>query len=215
MKTQWLLTMIALCLLGGCASTLLPKPQEYPTLLTLDHAAQLPLPAQTHRPTGAKQSLNQTLVVEVPRASAGFDTRDMAYIKRAPEINYYASHQWVDTPARMLTPLIVRALERNGAFRAVAIAPTSAQTDLRLETELVRLQQDFTVYPSQERLTLRALLTHAATRRVIAAREFDVSWASKSEDATGGAIAGAQAAQQVAAELAHFCVSAQSSNAPF
>jgi cholesterol transport system auxiliary component len=205
MNTRWLATAIALFLLGGCASTLLPKPQEHPTLLTLDNAALWQSPAQAQHSHLAKQTLNQTLVVDVPRASAGFDTREIAYIRGAPEISYYASHLWIDTPARMLVPLIVHALERNGAFRAVAIAPTSAQADLRLETKLIRLQQEFTTTPSRERLTLRALLTQVATRRVIAAREFDVSWASKSEDAPGGASAGAHAARQVAAEVAQFC----------
>jgi cholesterol transport system auxiliary component len=93
----------------------------------------------------------------------------------------------------MLAPLLLRALQRTGEFRAVLLAPTSAASDLRLETELVRLQHDFTVRPSQVRLTLSAVLVDAHTRQVIAAQSFD-------EAATGGddPVTGVAAAQHVA-----------------
>ena len=44
----------------------------------------------------------------------------------------------------MLGPLLMRTLEDTGSFRAVVHAPTGLPADLRLDTELVRLQQNFT-----------------------------------------------------------------------
>lgn len=195
---------IALGLLGGCAG-LLPKPAAQPTLLALDDAALVSPPV-----TAAAQAarVGATLIVEVPRAAPGYDTRNIAYLRRAHEIEYFAMHQWADTPAHMLAPLIVRALQRSQTFRAVAMAPTSASGELRLETELVRLQQDFTQQPSRVRLTLRALLIDSATRRVLAGREFDLSNVAASDDPYAGAAAANQAVQQVLAQLVAFCAEA-------
>jgi cholesterol transport system auxiliary component len=190
----------SLGLLGGCGSSLL-KPPPQPSLFSLDDGSPAP-PAQPLR-TGAA-----TLLVGLPAAAPGFDSAHIVYLRRAQEIGYFASNQWVDAPARMLAPLLVRALERTGAFRAVLQAPAAAAADLRLDTELVRLQQDFRVTPSQVRLTLRAVLVDTATRAVVARREFDLSVAAASDDPYGGVVAGRLAAQGVLAELAQFCAAA-------
>ncbi len=195
---------IAAGLLGGCAG-LLPKPAAQPTLLALDDAALASPPVAT---AARPAMMGATLIVEVPRAAPGYDTRNIAYLRRAHEIEYFALHQWADRPAHMLAPLIVRALQRSQTFRAVAMAPTSASGELRLETELVRLQQDFTQQPSRVRLTLRALLIDSATRRVLAGREFDLSSAAASDDPYAGATAANQAVQQVLAQLVAFCAEA-------
>ena len=143
-----------------------------------------------------------TLTVDVPRAAAGYDTPQMVYLRRPHEIEYFASHQWVDTPARMLTPQIVQALQRSNVFRAVVMTPTTAAGELRLETELVRLQQDFSQSPSRVRLTLRALLINTASRQVLAAREFDLDQAAASDDPYGGALAANLLVQQMLSQLA-------------
>jgi len=96
------------------------------------------------------------LLVSVPRALAGFDTPRMAYMEKPHELNYFAASRWADTPARMLGPLIAHALEQTGGFRAVVQSSGTLPADLRLDIELVRLQQDFKTRPSQVQLTLRA-----------------------------------------------------------
>ncbi|MDP1647333.1 MAG: ABC-type transport auxiliary lipoprotein family protein, partial [Rubrivivax sp.] len=145
------------------------------------------------------------LVVAVPRAAPGYDSARMVYLLRPQELESFAFHEWVDTPAQMLAPLLVRSLQDSGAFRAVLLAPSAASGALRLETELIRLQQDFSTRPSQLRLTLRAVLLETATRRVIAWREFDDSVAAASDDPVGGAAAAHVASQRVLAALAAFC----------
>ena len=193
---------LAIALLAGC-SGLLPKPPPQATLLALDDGGVVvATTASPSRPTAA------TLVVEAPRAAAGYDTRNIAYTRRAHEVEYYALHQWVDTPAHMLAPLMVRALQRGGAFRAVVQAPSAASGELRLETELLQLQQDFTQAPSRVSLRLRALLVDSATRRALAAREFNFCVVAASEDPYAGAAAANVAARQLLAELAAFCAEA-------
>ena len=193
---------LLLLLLGGCASGLLPKRDVQPTLLALDDAGWRAAPPAA--PAG-RAAASLTLIVDSPRAAAGLDTRYIAYLRRAHEVEYFALHQWVDTPARMLAPLIVRGLERDGMFRAVVRAPSAASGDWRLESELVHLQQDFTAPASRVRLTLRAHIVDIASRRLVAAREFDISVASPSADPYGGAQAANAAVRQLVDELALFC----------
>ncbi len=84
------------------------------------------------------------LVVAPPTAAPGFDGPRIVYVKRSHELEFFTRSEWVDTPARMLAPLLVRALERSGAFASVAEARSAAAAGLRLDAEIVRLQQEFT-----------------------------------------------------------------------
>nr|WP_316641062.1 ABC-type transport auxiliary lipoprotein family protein [uncultured Roseateles sp.] len=190
------LALSGLALLAGCGS-LLPKPAVPPTLYALDDVTVV---AASHAAAS-----DSTLIISTPRAAAGFDTRHIVYQRQPHQLDYFAQSQWADTPAQMLAPLLLRTLERGGVFRAVLAAPAAAQGDYRLDTELIRLQQDFATAPSRVRLTLRAVLVNTATRRAVAAREFDVSLPAPSDDAYGGVLAANQAAQQLLGELAAFC----------
>ena len=194
--------------LGGCTSSLLPKPAEQPALYALNDAAPgTPAAPGAAAPRDAASS-KPTLLVNPPRAAAGFDTRHIVYLREPHRIEYFAFSQWVDTPAQMLAPLIARAIERTSAFDAVLQAPTAAAGQLRLDTEVIRLQQDFATTPSEVRFTLRAVLLDSRTRRVIAVREFDARVPAPSDDAAGGVAAANVAVQRVLAELAAFAAKA-------
>ncbi|MBO9648782.1 MAG: membrane integrity-associated transporter subunit PqiC [Variovorax sp.] len=186
-------------LLGGCARSLLPEPVAAPALFTL--SGDIDAPAATMAPTATAR----TLIVNLPRAAPGFDTSQIAYVRRPYEIEYFAHNQWVDTPSNMLAPKMARAIERTGAFHAVLGNSTLAMGQFRLETEIVRLQQDFSTTPSQVRLTLHAMLIDTATRKVVASREFDARIDAPTDDPYGGVAAAQKAASQVVAELASFC----------
>ena len=203
---------VMLGVLNGCSS-LLPTPAASPSLFTLDDgSSDLVSPAILSAPPSAADSTAKpaaaTLIVNTPKAAAGYGTSHIVYTRRTQEIEYFAFSLWVDTPAQMLTPLIVRAVERNGAFQAVLATPTAASSRFRLDTEIIRLQQDFSVVPSRVRLTLRAVLIDGTTKAVVARREFDASIASASEDTYGGVIAAQAVTQRVLTELAAFCAEA-------
>jgi cholesterol transport system auxiliary component len=157
------------------------------------------------RPAPPSAAALLTLTVSPPHAAAGFDSPRMMYTRRPGELEYFAHNEWVDTPARMLAPLIVAAIEDGGAFRAVVRMPSSAAGDLRLDTEILRLQQDFLVVPSQVRFTLRAHLVESATRRIVATREFEAQIPADSENPQGGAAAANRAVHTVLVQLTAFC----------
>ncbi len=129
----------------------------------------------------------------------------MIYVREAHKLEYFAHSEWVDPPARMLAPLIVAAIEKRGAFRAVVLTPSTAAGDLRLNTEFIRLQHDFQTRPSHVRFTLHAYLVEEGSRRVIEQCKFDAVVPATGENPYGGIIAANQAVQTVLYNLAAFC----------
>lgn len=195
------LRLLGLMALTGCGSLLPGRPPQ-PTLFLLEDLSADPVD-MPFKP--ALATATATLVVSEPSAASGYGTRKIAYARAPDQIEYFAFNQWVEPPALMLAPLLAHAAERTGAFRAVVRAPLSVAADIRVETELVRLQQDFSTRPSRVRLTLHAVLIDAATRRVLATREFEAEAPSAGEDPAAGVLAANQAAHLVAAEVGAFC----------
>lgn len=151
------------------------------------------------------------LAVSTPRAWPGLDTPQMAYVRQPHALDYFAVNRWADTPAHMLEPLLGYALEQTRSFRAIVRAPGSYPADIRLETELIRLQQDFQTQPSQVQLTLRTQLIDVASKRIIAVKQFDGVENAPSDNAYGGVIAANRLLQRMLGELADFCVNASAS----
>jgi cholesterol transport system auxiliary component len=151
-----------------------------------------------------------TIAIVRPAARAGFDGPGMAYVTRPYELAYFARHQWVEPPARMLAPLLAAALEGTGRLRAVG-RRDGAAAQLRLETEIVALQQEFTVRPSRLRFALRAQLVDVATQRIVGTTELEAAEPAPSDDPYGGVVAANQAVARVLAELAAWCAA----RAPF
>lgn len=147
-----------------------------------------------------------SIEVALPRAWPGFDTPQMVYVRQPFELDYFAANRWADSPARMLGPLLARALEQTGSFRAVVQPPSAAPADFRVDTELVRLQQDFSVKPSRVEITLHVQLTDLRSRRVVGTRVFDGAENASSEDASGGVAAANAMLQRMLGEISAFAV---------
>ena len=193
--------LLVLLLVAGCG-TLGPTATVHPSYYSLDNARVEPVAAP---PTAALSATAPTLIVNPPHAASGFDSQRIIYVREAYKLEYFSHSEWVDTPTRMLAPLIVAAVEKTRAFRAVVLTPSAASGDLRVDTEIVRLQHEFGSQPSRVRFTLRAYVVDNTTRRVLAWREFDETVAAASETPYGGIVAANQAVQTVLARLARFC----------
>jgi cholesterol transport system auxiliary component len=183
---------LAALLAAACAPL---QPSDTPSTYVLDAR---PLPG------GRAPGRDAVIAVGAPRARPGFDTAQMAYVRRAHEIEYFANNRWADTPARMLAPLAAQALDQAGGFRAVVQAPGSAPADLRLDIEVVSLLQDFRDRPSRVRFALRVQLLDLGARRVIATGEFEETEAAPSEDAYGGVVAANRALERLLRRVVDF-----------
>ncbi len=201
----WCLAAPMLLGAAGCSS-LLPAPTPLPSFYTLD-GAQAPIEVDAVGNPAVAHALGDapTLVVHPPHATAGFDSRRIVYTREPHRLAYFAHSEWVDTPSRMLAPLIVAAVVQGGSLHAVVPTPSAAAADISLDTEIVRLQHDFSGTPSRVRLTLRATLVDSATRKVLASREFDETVDSASEDARGGVIAAHRAVRLLLEKVSALC----------
>lgn len=196
--------VLTVALLCGC-SILKPANAPPPSQYSFESAA---FDADQSHPSASEKIHAPTLVIGIPRAAPGFDNHQMAYIRQSHRLEYFRQSEWIAAPAAMLSPIIAAALERSGEFSAVVHAPTSIVGQLRLDVEIIRLQQEFFQVPSQVHFTLRVHLLDTSTRQVIAWHEFDSFVATASEDPYAGVIATNTVIRNVMKELADFCVSA-------
>ena len=206
MKRRTCLPLLATSL-GGCGASLWPQPPAMPSRYALDEGEAL-----TDGPGPSPGA--PVLLVATPAAAPGFDDVQMRYRGSSMALQTFSRSAWIAPPAELLTPLLLRALQRSGLFSAVLLAPSSAQADLRLETALIRLQQDFGAGPSQLRLGLRALIVDLRSRRPLATREFEQTQPSASEDAEGGVRAARLATARLLRDLIGFCAAALASRPP-
>jgi len=194
---------LLLALVGACGILDATK-EEQPAFYSLS-VVRPGTPSSTPSPAPGSTA-TPTLIVNPPHAAAGFDSHHIIYVREPHQLEYFAHSEWVDTPARMIAPSIVAALENTGAFQAVVLTPSAAAGDLRLDVEIIRLQHEFGSSPSQVRFTLRAYLVDNETRRVLAWREFDETMAAAQASPYGGVMAANGAVQKIMERLASFCV---------
>ena len=194
------LTLIGLgTLLSGC-SGLLPQPPEAPMTYLLAPE----LPSRSGSPPPATHGKRPSLRVSAPRAEPGYDSRRMAYLEQDYRLDSFAAHEWVAAPATMLAPLLAQALRDSGAFATVSEDDQGIDTDLRLDTVIEALYQDFRSRPSQARVQLRVRLVDPAARRVLATQVFSDSEPARTEDPYGGVIASNQALGRLLPRIADF-----------
>ena len=195
-RTAWLAGL----LLAGCAGLSTPQGSS-PNIYVLD--AQPAVPASL-----VKRDL--VLAVNMPQVRPGFETAQIAYLQQPHELNYFANSRWTDTPAHMLQPLLLQALQQSSGFRAVVSTASAIPADVRLDIELIRLQHDFTAHPSRVQITLQAQLIDVRSKRVLAVQQFDAMENAGTEDAYGGVSAANRLVQRVLGQVAEFCIAASS-----
>ena len=142
-----------------------------------------------------------TILISPSRAAPGYAGAGMAYMEEAHRIDYFAHHRWADSPAHMLEPLLISALESSGLFQAVVQAPTTARFDLRLDTELLRLVQVFEPSESRVELAVRISLLDTQQQRVLVSDVLAVTEPATERTPYGGVIAANKAVVRLLEEL--------------
>lgn len=145
------------------------------------------------------------LLVIRPLARVELDTPRMAYREEDYQLRYFARSRWADTPAQLLLPGLVEALEASGHFGAVVRVGSAARPDLRLDVELLEFSQDFRVTPSEFQLRLRLQLVDLETSAVLASRLFTTRAVAPERSPRGVAVAANTAWQALLPELVVFC----------
>lgn len=200
----------AMALFLGSTSCSILKPPERPAWTThvleggiAENVAGAESPAASH-----------SLRLDAIECSTGYDTPRMAYIQTAGQLEYYARHRWADSPALLLPPILVRALESSGAFAGV-LSPTShARSDFLLETELQTFRHEFEGSSRNFRVELRATFLESMSRRVVGEpKTFTILEPISAESVEAGVAAARHACAKLARELASYCAQTAASGA--
>ena len=157
-------------------------------------------PAKT---TAYRQS-GSTILVSQMAANPGYDSSSMIYMMTPYQLNSYSESQWVAPPAQMLTGVIASALRRSNSFAAVVTPPFVGLTSYRLDTQLMKLRQEFLLPNSQEHLTVLATLIDNSSNRVLATKQFDIIVPTQENNPYGGVLAANKAAAQLSAQVTAF-----------
>lgn len=186
-----LLPVLLALTMSGCG---LMKSGPQPTMHTFLLSGEIP--SET-LPVVSDQTRKGILLVNVPRANAGFGTSRMAYSLREHEVNYFSQNQWADTPAQMLLPLLVQALESTKLWETVVQMPSTVRGDYQLDAEHLELLQEFLQQPSRVRLKLRMQLIGLRDHRPIGTREFSMLEEAPNEGPYGGVLAANRAVNKL------------------
>ena len=175
------LLVLILQLMAGC-TTLLSKQPLQTTYYTLERAESKP---QLEPALNTHNKL-PTLIITMPKAAPGYDTRRMMYTRAPYQLEYFARSEWIDAPAEMLRPLMISAIEKTGAFNAVLAKQNQVASDIRLESEVIKLVQDFSTKPSHVQFTLKASFVDSVNQQVIATKEFNERVNANGDNPIGG-----------------------------
>lgn len=197
--SRWTWTLWTLLVLAGCA---LPQDSSPPQQAYLLEVGAFTPPT--------RRSSGKILLVTVSKEAAGFDSNRIAYTREPPKLDYYKDSVWSDTPAKMLLPILVRAFESTGAFKAVVSPPSPVLADVRVDVDVIRLQQEFMTMPSRVRLITRIKVVEMKSGHVLETRLFEAIEPAPSENAAGAARAANAAMQKVLGEMVPFALRALS-----
>lgn len=187
--------MSVICLmLSGCFQPIrMPSVKTY----TLQRSSQYRAP---------KRRASLTLLVSEPVASPGYETTKMIYVNRPYQLSRYTRNKWVASPAQMLLPLLVESLRNTRHYKAVVGAPFVGKTDLRLDTRIVVLEQEFVdAHHSRVRVVMKADLVNSRNRRLLASQYF-ARTVSAPPNPYGGVVAANQAVQAILSRISRFTV---------
>lgn len=184
------------CLALSSCSLMFPAKTEPANRYVLNEVPVMP----------AMRRHDHILLVALPETSPMYDTRQIAYTDKPHRLAYYADNQWAATPAQMLQPLLVQTLQDTHHFSAVVSAPFQGHYDYQLNTQIQKLQIDFTRNPAMLNLTVFAQLISTSSNRLLAAREFSVSEPVMQANPYGGVMAANRAARIVLRQIAELCV---------
>lgn len=196
-RHNWLHYLVLCLMLTGCTLPQDPAPPQQGYLLQVHNFPPL---------AATSKSKRRVLLVNVSKTAPGFDSRNIAYTSAPPKLDYYRDSVWSDTPANMLQPILVQAFERTGAFKAVVAPPAPGLADVRVDVDVVRLQQEFMTRPSQVRIVARLKVVDMKTRHVLDTRLFEAVAPAPSDDAAGAAQAAGVALERLLSEMLPFAL---------
>lgn len=201
-----IITGLVLLSLSACTPMLTSGEKQDVRIYLLEGQPSLALAKPKLNPDGPTITLDSTA------SAPGFAGSQMIYIEEAHRLDAFAYHRWADSPASMLQSLLVQTLESSGLFSRVFSGTAGVRSDLRLRSEVLRLQQSFLDENSVVELAVRFTLIDAGRRGPKpVSRVILVSEPAPEDSPYGGVVAANLAVNRLLDELQVFLVGALNS----
>lgn len=198
--------IFVLVFVAGCSA--LPEPPVRPTLYDFGPGPRVPEASAT-QPRSAPLALETVDYASLPESGTAVYYR-LAYAD-AQQLRPYQAARWSQPPQQLMRECLQNRLGLQrpviGTHGAMAAARFQGQAPVVLRVELEEFSQVFTQPDRSDGLVrLRATLTRPSVQgeEFLAQRLFVAQRAAPSQDAAGGALAIAQAAEQVAQDVAQW-----------
>ncbi|MGE4351776.1 MAG: ABC-type transport auxiliary lipoprotein family protein [Bdellovibrionales bacterium] len=139
-------------------------------LTALDKPQKAPLASAASRE-------RRILRVASPRAAMGLDSERIQVQKADGSLTWVKNASWIETPTKMLEPLLMRCLETSGPFAAVVGDRSSATADLDLETSLEKFTfvEGTNASPSHVEIAIRFTLLEQQENKLISSKFVSIS----------------------------------------
>lgn len=160
---------------------------------------------QTPNQCAVSKNPRGVLLVSLPETQPIFNTTKMAYTNSTYTVAYFSQHEWAETPAQMLQPLLVKSLDACHQFRAIVIPPFPGQFDYSLQTQIISLQQNFLQNPAVLNMSVRAQLVKTSSNKVIGSKVFSANVTMQRNSPEGGVYAANQATKMILRDIQQFC----------
>lgn len=187
--------------LAGCAGTMF-TPVKLPETKTY----KLENNTDALNPKRAKydHKHKKTLLISIPTAAPGYQTEEMVYLQHPFELSRFAHNKWAAAPAQMLQTLLAEKLRNTGYFFAVITTPSTGKAELRLEAQLLKLQQSFLTKPSRVYMQLQIQLFDNNTNEIMFDHGLTTVVSAPSDTPQGYAIAANQITNKLLDGIAVF-----------
>lgn len=192
-KRAVMAVFLSALVLQACAPVTLPVNSKY----------QLQKFSTRHYPKAHRKI---SILVTLPEAAAAYQTEQMLYMQKPFELMPFANNAWVSDPANMLYPLLMQSLQHSGYFNAVSSTPYAENADYRLDTQLIKLHQNFMTRPSQIDFAVKVVLTRISDNKVIASQLINQRVSCLKNTPYGGVMAANQATERLTEAVTRFAV---------
>lgn len=185
---------LGMLMLQGCSPVKIPEANQYQLSAFSSKAV-------------AKHGRKVTLQVTLPEAVSAYQTQQMLYIKKPFQLESFAKNAWKSPPADMIYPLLVESLQQTHYFFAVSSSLYTEETDYRLDTQILSLEQNFLMHPSVLHFSAKVVLVRVSDSRVLGSRIVNLQIPCPSDTPYGGVLAANRAMQQFTSIVTDFAIS--------
>jgi cholesterol transport system auxiliary component len=122
-------------------------------------------------------SVKWQLVVELPVATSGLATPNIALMRNPIQLQYYADARWAERAPQMVQTLIVESFENSEKIVAVGRQAIGLRSDFNLKSDLREFQAEYregsTAPTAHVRINVK--LIKQPRRQIIASQAFEAS----------------------------------------